>query len=190
MPLQVVSGGYGSYLAVAEVLNVAVGAEADVVGQVKAVVVGVFEYADLVGAPVPIIAEAVVSGSDAEVEAAEPEAFTIAAFDAPDMAASETATEAAVSPGMIDVIVGIIATGVVADPFAVVVDVRSFGVAAFVGILGSFRVCVVLSGLSRGRTPARYVAVTNVSGLRSRMLPTFFLRERRQRTEQEHCKNA
>jgi len=124
--------GCDNYLVVAEVFDVAVGAEADVVGQVEAFVIGVFVDGDLVGAPVPVVAEAVVSGENAEVEAAEPEAFAIAAFDAPDVAAAETAGEAAVSPGMIDMVVGIIAAGVMADPFAVGVDVRGVGMAFLV----------------------------------------------------------
>jgi len=109
-----------------------VGAEADVVGQVETVVVGIFVDDDLVGAPLPVVAEAVVVGENAEVEAAEPEAIAPATFDAEDVAAAEAAVEAAMLPGMIDVVVRVIAAGIVADPFAIGVDVGSVGVAVLV----------------------------------------------------------
>jgi len=116
----------------AEVFDVAVGAEADVVGQVETVVVGVCVNYDFVGAPVPIVAVAVVGGEDAEREAAEPEAFAIAAGDAPDVARAEAAAEAAVSPGMINVIADVSAAGVVADPLAVGMNVGGVGMAVLV----------------------------------------------------------
>jgi len=42
------------------------------------------------------------------------------------MTAAEAAGKAAVFPGMVNVIVGIIATGIVADPLVVAMDVRGF----------------------------------------------------------------
>ncbi len=165
-------------LAVAEIFDVAVGAEADVVGEVPAVVIGIFEDGDLVIGPIPIVAEAVVRRSDAEIEAAEPEARSIAAADAPNVAAAEAAGEAAMLPGMIEVIVGIIAASVVANPFAVGMDVRSFRMANPVGVFWSFRWGAVRfialgaarSRLGRRRDFARHVSVTDVFSLWSRML--------------------
>ena len=98
------------WLAVAEILNVAVGAEADVIGQVPAVVIGIVVDYDLVGGPIPVVTKTIVIGRHAEVEAAEPEALAVAAFDAPLMAAADAAGEAAMLPGMIEVIVRIIAS--------------------------------------------------------------------------------
>ncbi len=111
-----------------------VGAELHVVGEIPAVVVGVFVDHDLVAVPEPVIAEGQVKGADAEVEAAEPETVGAASGDAPDMAAAEAAGEVAMLPGMIEVEAGVIASGVVPDPFAVVVDVRGFGMAFMVAI--------------------------------------------------------
>src|SRR5580693_330199 len=65
----------GGGLASAEILDVDVSAETDVVGEVPAVVVWVVVDDDLVGAPVPVTAEAVVSWGDIEIETAEPEAL-------------------------------------------------------------------------------------------------------------------
>jgi len=48
------------------------------------------------------------------------------------MAAAKAAIEAAVFPGMIDVIVGIVAAGIVANPLVIVVDVRGFRVVGLI----------------------------------------------------------
>ena len=166
-------------LVVAEVFDVAIGAEADVVSQVETVVVGVFVDGDFVGAPVPVVAEAVVGGENAEGEAAEPEAFTIAAFDAPDVAAAEAAGEAAMSPRMIDMVMDVGAAGVVADPFAVGVDVRCVGMAGFVGIVS------ILNGMSVG--PCR----RRTSGRRARGRSSVsFLGESRNGTDERECEYA
>lgn len=158
----------------------AVSAQADVVGQIEAVVVGIFVDYDLIGTPVPVIAEAVVDGEDAEGETAEPEALTIPAFNTPDVLGAEAAREVAVRPRMIDVIVRIILAGVVPDPLAVGVDVRSVGMTGFVDIFGS--VSGMSLGLSRSRTMGR--------GMRRRSRRVLFLRENWNRTHQEQCKNS
>jgi hypothetical protein len=160
---------------------VTVGAEADVVSQVEAVVVGVLVNYDLVGAPVPIVAEAVVGGEDAEGEAAEPEAFAIAAFDAPDVAAAEAAFEAAVGPGMIDMVVDVSAAGVVADPFAVGMDVGRVGM-AFLVVEST-----ALLGLASGSVMHGWRAMLGRARWRS-FVP--FLRESRNGTDERECKYA
>jgi len=181
-------------LAVAEVFDVAVGAEADVVGEVPAVVVGIFEDGDLVSGPVPIVAKGVISRSDAEIGAAEPETRPIAAGDAPNVAAAEAAGEAAVFPGMIKVIVGIIAAGVMTDPLAVGMDVRSFGMALFVGVFCRRWVFVARSlvrdSLGGRRAVTRYVAVTDVFGLWRGMLSAFSLRESWNGAEEKQSKKS
>jgi len=111
-----------------------VSAEADVVGEVPAVMVWVVIDYDLVGAPVPGVAEAVVSGGDIEIETAEPEALAVATFYVPHVALADAAAETTMLPGVIKVIVRIIAAGIVAYPLIVGVNVRGFGVAGSVGI--------------------------------------------------------
>jgi len=54
------------------------------------------------------------------------------------MAAAEAAGESPMLKGMIEVKAGIVASGVMADPSAVVVDVRGFGMACFVAAWGRF----------------------------------------------------
>jgi len=94
--------------------------------------VGIFVDHDLVAVPEPVIAVGKVEGGDAEGEAAKPKTVGTAAANPPNVAAAEAASEAAVLPGMIEVEAGIVATGVVPNPSAVVVDVRGFGMAFFV----------------------------------------------------------
>jgi hypothetical protein len=71
---------------------------------------------------------------DAEVEATEPETVWASAADMPDVATAEAAGEASVLPGMVDVVVRIVAAGVMADPLAVGVDVRGVGAGAVVEV--------------------------------------------------------
>jgi hypothetical protein len=77
-----------------------VSANAHVVGEVPAVVIGIFVNYDVVAVPAPVIAVSVVGGGDAEIEAAEPEAIPISAREMPDMLAAEAAGEVSVLPGM------------------------------------------------------------------------------------------
>jgi hypothetical protein len=75
----------------------------------------------------------------------------------PDVAAAEAAGEVTVFPRMIKVVVRIVATGVVADPLAIGVDVRSVGMAGFVG---EVRSC--LRGRRMGRAGRSWTMRGNV----------------------------
>ena len=109
-----------------------VGAQPGVVGQIPAFVIRVFVDDDLIGIPEPAAAEADVVGRDAEVKAAEPEARRASAGEMPDVAAAKPARKAAMFPGMIEVVVRIIAAGVVTYPLVVCVHVGSFWVSGLV----------------------------------------------------------
>jgi hypothetical protein len=117
----------------AEVLDVDVGSEAGVVGEVPAGVVGVFVDDDVVTVPVPAVDVGEVEGGYAPVEAAEPEAGGAAAGEAPDVAGAEAGGEAAVLPGMVEVEAGIVGAVVVADPVVGFIVVRGVGMAFVVG---------------------------------------------------------
>jgi hypothetical protein len=129
LPLRLIPG---NGLRSAEVLHVDVGAQPDVVGEIPAVVVGVFVDDDLVAVPEPVTAESQVKRGDAEVEAVEPETVGTTSGNAPDVAAAEAAGEMAMLPGVIEVEAGIVRSGVMSDPGAVVVDVRGRGMAVIV----------------------------------------------------------
>jgi hypothetical protein len=91
-------------------------------------------------------------------------------------------------PRMIEVIVGIIAAGVVADPPVVGVNVRSFGVASLVGVHGRLgRIDVVLRP-GRSWPVSGNMAVADIA--RRRSASVFSLGWSRNGTNQEHCKNA
>ena len=103
--------------------------------------VGIFVDHDLVAVPEPIAAQGQVKGGDAESEAAKPETGGTASANAPDVAAAEAAGESAMLKGMIKVEAGIITAGIMSNPGAVVVNVRSFGMALPVGAGGGSGRC-------------------------------------------------
>ena len=109
--------------------------------------VGIFVDDDVIAVPKPIANVIVIVGSYAEGEAAEPEALAVSSAQAEHMTAAKTAGEAAMFPRMIEMIVGIIAAGIVADPSVIVVDVRSFGV---IGLIAEGRARVFLRAGFRG----------------------------------------
>jgi hypothetical protein len=166
-------------LAVAEEFDVDVGAQADVVGQVPADVVGVFVDDDVVAGPVPVVAIGKVKGSNAEVEAAEPEAARTAASETPDVFGAKASSEMTVRPGMIEMEAGVVGALLMADPVALGVNVRT-------GCRGA-----VLLGLrSRGMSANGRWAVLGNGRMRSLGMAAAILRESRDRTEQEQCKNC
>lgn len=116
----------------AEVLHVNVGSEASVVGEVPARVVGVVVDDDVIGGPVPGIAVVKVVGRYAKVESAEPEAAGSAAAETPDVSTSDLAGKVSVLPRMVEVIVGVVAPSVMADPTIIAMDVRGFGMAGLI----------------------------------------------------------
>jgi len=119
-------------LLVPQIQHVDVRSQPYVVGEVVPVVVGIFVDYDVVPIPEPVIAKAEVKRRNAEIEAPKPETAWSSSAEVPDVAAAESAGEVAVLPGMIEVVVNVIAAGVVSDPFAVGVDVGSIGMPLFV----------------------------------------------------------
>lgn len=115
-----------------------VDAEANVVCQIPAVVIGIGVDHDVVRGPIPLGAIVIIVGSDAEIEALEPKARAVSAFDSIDVAAANGAREMAVLPRVIQLVVRIVATGGMANPLPVAgVDVRRLWMAALVAIIGS-----------------------------------------------------
>ena len=102
-----------------------IGAEPYVVGQVPTVMDRILIDRDLVAIPEPVVAEGVVVWVDSKREAVKPEALPVSSPQPKDVAAAKSAREAPVLPEMIEVIVGIVAAGVVSDPAAIGVDVRN-----------------------------------------------------------------
>jgi hypothetical protein len=89
---------------------------------------------DVVVSPIPTLNVGEIKGSHAEVKSAKPEAAGSTSTEAPYVAWSETALEAAMLPGVVKVESRIATAIGVADPFVVSVDVRSFGVRGLVAI--------------------------------------------------------
>ena len=162
-----------------------VGSEADVVSQVPPDVIGIFVDLDRVVGPIPVVAIVIVEGSHAEIETAEPEAFAIAAADAPNAAAAKAAGEAAVLPGVLKMEAGVIAALIAADPSTIGMDVRSVGMAFTV-----VETAVLLGRMLRGGTNRRRAVARNEL-MRLLMFLTVLsiLRKGGNGTEQEQSKD-
>jgi hypothetical protein len=121
----------------------------------------------LVLAPNPVAAEAKVKGCDTEIIPPKPETVRPPTRQHPDVLAAKAAVEASMLPRMIEVVVDVSTAGIMSDPFAVGVNVRS--------VRMPFRVPEV-TGLGRGRlwlsrpswTVRRYIGFSLLA------LPLFF----------------
>jgi hypothetical protein len=118
-------------------LDVDVGAEPGVVGEIPAGMVRIIVDDDLVRVPEPAVDIAEVVRGYAEVEASKPEAGRTSAAQTPDVGWAEAAGEMAVLPWMVEVVVGIIGACVVAYP---VVFVNVWGV-RMAGMVDEAAVC-------------------------------------------------
>ena len=123
-----------SVLSGAEILHMHIGAEADVVGQVPAIVIRVGVNHDVVGVPQPAVAEGYVIGGNVPIPAVEPEAAGTSAAKMPYVPAAKAAGKAAMREGMVVVVVGIPAARVMTDP-GLVIHVRDVGVAFLVAVV-------------------------------------------------------
>ena len=121
--------------------------------------VGVFVDYDIVAIPKPVIAKGKVKGSDGEVEAAKPETVGTTSCDAPHVVTAEAAGEVAMLPGVIQMEAGLVSPEVVPYPFAIVVDVRGFGV-TFIVTIGSFGRSFVRHAMRGRGTMMRNVTAT------------------------------
>ena len=81
--------------------------------------VGILINHDLVRIPEPVVAESNVVRGNAKVEATEPETIWIPTSQPPNMAAAEAALKALMFPRMIEMVVRIVRTGVMANPLVV-----------------------------------------------------------------------
>jgi hypothetical protein len=152
-----------------------VGAESYVVGEIPAVMVGVFVDYDVIAIPKPVLAEGKVKRRDGEVETAKPETVGTTSGDAPRVVTAEAAGKAAMLPGVIQVEAGLVSPVVVPYPLAIVVDVRCFGV-TFVVTIGSLGRSFVRHAM-RGRG-AMTSNVTDTYCLASAFMATVLRRPR------------
>ncbi len=168
-------GQFHNCLGISHVHHVDIGAETNVVGEVPAVMIGIFVNHDLIAVPKPVAAIAEIGVGDAEIKSAEPEATWIATGQAPNVAPAETTRKASVFPGMIDVESIVISAGVVAHPLVIGVDVRSFGMIAFIGEGVRLRRSRCRFGMLGGRRPVRRdVTAADIVRLRSLLLLVLF----------------
>src|SRR6266699_2573840 len=112
-----------------KVLHVDISSKPRVIGQVPARMVGIFIEHNIVAVPVPVIHITQIVWSHAKIEAAEEEAVRPASVQMPDMRRSKPAGEMPMVIGMIEMVVRVTRAPIVSNPMAVLVDVRSTGVA-------------------------------------------------------------
>lgn len=107
---------------------------------------------DRIGIPEPVVDIRIVIRRNTEIETIEPESLAIPSPQPEDMAASEPAGKTPMFPGTIQMVMRIIAAGIVPDPLVVRVNVRSLRMSCFVRKL-------TMSGtLIRGRMRNLYIA--------------------------------
>ena len=129
-----------------------VGAEPCVVSEVPAGMVRIFVDDNLVGVPEPAVDVGKVVGGYAEVEASKPEAGWAAATQTPDVGGAKAAGEVSMLPGVVEMVVGVVATSVVSYP-VVFIDVWGVGMAGMIdeGAIRCRRRSVVSLGAVSGR---------------------------------------
>src|ERR1022692_1077930 len=108
------AAGFGTLLRT-EIVHVRVRAEPRVIGQVPAVVVRVLVDHDLVAVPEPVAHVAVLERRDLESKAAEPESLPGAAAEPENVLRTEASREPTVCPDVVQVVLGIVAPGIVSD---------------------------------------------------------------------------
>lgn len=144
-----------------------VGPEPRIVGKIPAHVIGIFIDYDGIGIPEPAIAVLNVVRRNTEVEPAEPEPRRATACQVIDVTRAKAAREVAMLPGMVQVIVGIVRTGIVADPAVIRVNMRGFRVPwsiAEIAVLRSVPMLFgnrVFLGMDRSRTMSGDVSTAN-----------------------------
>ena len=116
--------------------------------------VGIVVKDDVVSIPVPIVTVGNIEGSDAKVVAGtEPEAVRTASGNSPAVVATHASGEAAVFPRTIEVKAAIVWPVIVANPLAVMMDVRSLWM-------------TLLIAVSRTRFARPTLAAASISGWR------------------------
>ena len=108
--------------------------------------IGIFVNDDGIALPIPIANIVVIIRSYAERETVEPEAIATSAAETEHMATAKTTRKAAMFPRTIHVIVGIIASRVVANPLVIVVNVRCFRV---IGSIAEGAILLLIAGFGR-----------------------------------------
>jgi len=166
-----------------EIHHVTISAQTDVVGKIPPDVIRIVVDHDIVAIPDPIAAVVNIIGRNGEEKSANIESVRPTAPQAPYMLRPNPGFEVAVFPGMIQVVMGIGATGVMSHPVVIFsVHVRSFRVVGLIVelpvlILRRCRMgrCRMGSGSAyRGRTARWYVTIPN-SVLATPGLPSFLV---------------
>src|ERR1035438_10315653 len=117
-----------------EILDMHIGAEADVVGEVPSGMVRVIVNHDVVGVPQPAVAEGNIVRGYHPVPVVEPETPRAAAGQVPFVDAPKAAGEMSMLPRFVHVVACIVRAGVVTYP-GLSIHVRNVGMAGLVAVV-------------------------------------------------------
>ena len=153
-----------------------VGTEPGVIGEVPAGVVGIGIDYDVVVIPQPSVCVVVVIGRNLEEVAVDIKSIAVTATKPPDVLRPDAAVEPPVFPWMIEMIVGIVASGVVSHPLiGFGVDVRGVGMVRLIAegapliLKRRSRTAIVLARRMRVFTATLRSTTGRGSGLRRSM---------------------
>jgi len=151
-------------LIISHIQNVNVCPQPRVVGKIVAGIVRIVVDYDVVGVPSPVIDVDNINRSNAEVEAAKPEAIRPATFNPPHVTGTEFTGKTTVLPRMIQVIARIVPAFIVPNPLIItIMDMGRLGVALPVIELAVVRGRLLLSMLRRLPWGLRRTVRWNVS---------------------------
>ena len=117
---------------VAQILHVNISSEPHVIREIPTVVIRIFIDRNVVRIPVPVAHVIVIIRSYAEKESVKSETLAVAAVHVPNVFTSEPTGEMSVLPGMVDMVVDIVATRTVSHPCFSTVHVRRIRMARLI----------------------------------------------------------
>jgi hypothetical protein len=113
-----------------QIHHVDVGAEPHVVGEVRAVMIGIGVENDFIIIPAPVVGVVRVVWDHLKEEAVDVESIALAAAKPPDVLPTDWPRKMSLSPGMTETIVGIVTAGAVSHPRVILgADMRGFELA-------------------------------------------------------------
>ena len=119
--------------------------KAGIVRKVPARMIGVVVDDDVIGVPQPAVDIVYVPGRDRPVPVVEIEAAWIASAEPPNVVRPEATRPAAVLPWMVHVIVGVVAAGVMPNPYFAFINMRRIGMVGLITVIAALVAVIVVA---------------------------------------------
>src|SRR5579871_3448150 len=120
-------------------------AQAHVVGQIPADMIGVLIDHDAIAIPVPIVTGAIVESGHIKVESIKPKSISGSSSQGPNMVRPKPAVESSMHPWALETIVIAVMVTIMPDPSAVIMDVRKIRMSIMVAIATLVPIPIVVS---------------------------------------------